>query len=83
MAPIVDGWARVLGCPWCHVKNRKPLPRPAVTCSACKQFQRDKINPCDGIGTCLQNVDQEKPLFPNADRKCQAFQPIGGASDGN
>ena len=83
MAPIVDGWARVLGCPWCHVKNRKPLPRPAVTCSACKQFQRDKINPRDGIGTCLQNVDQEKPLFPNADRKCQVFQPIGGASDGN
>ena len=78
MAPIVDGWARVLGCPWCHVKNRKPLPRPAVTCSACNHFQRDKINPRDGIGSCSMGCDHERPLFPNASRKCQSFQPTGG-----
>lgn len=83
MAPIVDGWARVLGCPWCHVKNRKPLPRPVVACSACNHFQRDKINPRDGIGSCSMGCDHERPLFPNASRKCHAFQPNGGVSDGN
>jgi hypothetical protein len=31
VAPVVDGWPRVLGCPWCHVKNRDALPRPLLT----------------------------------------------------
>jgi hypothetical protein len=27
-APVVNGWPRVLGCPWCHVENRRAIPRP-------------------------------------------------------
>jgi hypothetical protein len=27
-APIVDGWPRVLGCSWCHTRNRASIPRP-------------------------------------------------------
>lgn len=30
VAPVVQGWPRVLGCPWCHVNNRQAIPRPAV-----------------------------------------------------
>ncbi len=32
VAPRVAGWSRVLGCPWCHVRNRQAIPRPRVTC---------------------------------------------------
>ena len=28
MAPKIAGWPRVLGCPWCHVRNRDAIPRP-------------------------------------------------------
>src|SRR5690606_37310362 len=28
IAPVVAGWPRVLGCPWCHVTNRNAIPRP-------------------------------------------------------
>lgn len=28
LAPVVNGWRRVLGCPWCHVRNRIAIPRP-------------------------------------------------------
>lgn len=28
IAPVVNGWPRVLGCPWCHVTNRQTIPRP-------------------------------------------------------
>jgi hypothetical protein len=28
VAPMVDGWPRVIGCPWCHVRNRQTIPRP-------------------------------------------------------
>lgn len=28
VAPVADGWPRLLGCPWCHVRNREAIPRP-------------------------------------------------------
>jgi len=28
VAPTVNGWPRVLGCPWCHVHNHEVIPRP-------------------------------------------------------
>jgi hypothetical protein len=28
VVPVVDGWPRVLGCPWCHVRNREVVPHP-------------------------------------------------------
>jgi len=30
VAPIVDGWPRVLGCPWCHLRERTLVPRPPI-----------------------------------------------------
>jgi hypothetical protein len=32
VAPVVDGWPRLLGCPWCHVRHAGlRVPRPPVT----------------------------------------------------
>lgn len=32
-APIVDGWPRLLGCPWCHVRHAALyVPRPQIAC---------------------------------------------------
>lgn len=36
LAPVIAGWPRVLGCPWCHVQNRQAIPRPRVTCGECQ-----------------------------------------------
>jgi hypothetical protein len=73
MAPVLDGWPRILGGACCHVRNRKVLPRPTVTCGACNHFNRDTVNPRDGIGTCRVSADHAVPLFPQSVRKCQAF----------
>lgn len=74
VAPVVDGWPRILGGACCHVRNRKVLPRPTVTCSACSHFNRDTVNARDGIGSCRVNADHAVPLFPQSVRKCQAFE---------
>lgn len=29
VAPMVEGWGQVLGCPWCFVSNRRGIPRPS------------------------------------------------------
>jgi len=28
IAPVVNGWPHVLGCPWCHVRELDIIPRP-------------------------------------------------------
>jgi hypothetical protein len=28
VAPMTAGWPRLLGCPWCHVRNRRAIPAP-------------------------------------------------------
>ena len=76
VAPIVDGWPRVLGCPWCHVKNRRAIPRPPVACCDCRHFIRDAINPAGGMGRCNSGADPDRPT-PMATRECVTFQPSG------
>jgi hypothetical protein len=80
VAPIVDGWARVLGCPWCHVRNRRAIPRPLVTCGECQHFERDAINPEGGMGRCMagrEPLPRESLPFPHAARQCAQFKPEG------
>lgn len=77
VAPKVDGLPRVLGCPWCHVKNRG-IPRPLVTCGGCRHFTPDTINPAEGVGTCNANREprQSEPLcYPMAKRDCAEWWP--------
>jgi len=51
--PVVDGWPRALGCPWCFVRKAAGyIPRPSVTCEGCRHFTPDTINPTAGMGTC-------------------------------
>jgi len=72
-APAVDGWPQVLGCPWCHVKNRRAIPRPEVTCGECTFFERDRINPDGGLGRCGAGLEPETP-YPHARRQCEAWR---------
>ncbi len=77
-APIVAGWPRVLGCPWCHVRNRDAIPRPLVTCAECRHFIRDSVNPAAGMGTCTatrEPMPSEAPTYPRASRYCAEFRP--------
>lgn len=74
--PMTSGWPRLLGCPWCHVRNRRAIPRPSVTCGACWHFIRDAVNPRAGWGRCSAGVDPDRPT-PMAARECARFRPSG------
>ena len=51
--PVVDGWPRALGCPWCFVRRAGGyIPRPSVTCERCRHFSSDTLNPEVGMGIC-------------------------------
>lgn len=85
-APVAAGCPRVLGCPWCHVKNCRAIPRPPVTCGDCLHFIRDAINPDGGMGRCGTESEplQSEPLpFPHAARQCDQFKPKGTEWRGN
>jgi hypothetical protein len=73
VAPMVDGWARVLGCAWCHVTDQCAIPRPPVTCRTCQHFQCDVVNPAGGIGRCTVarvRLPSEPLSYPFAERRC-------------
>ncbi len=77
VAPTIDDWPRVLGCPWCHVANGRAMPRPLVHCGECVHFIRDQVNPSAGMGHCAAGVDPDRPT-PMKPRECATFKP-GGA----
>jgi hypothetical protein len=77
-APVAAGWPRVLGCPWCHAKNRQGIPRPTVACGECRHFIRSAVNPSAGMGRCsAQRVPlRNEPLpYPHAARCCAEWRP--------
>ena len=75
-APVAAGCPRVLGCPWCHVKNCRAIPRPLVACGDCRHFIRDAINPAGGMGRCNSGADPDRPT-PMGARECARFRPSG------
>lgn len=78
VAPVATGWPRLLGCPWCHVRNRRAIPRPSVTCGECRHFIRSAVNPSAGMGRCsAQRVPlRNEPLpYPHAARCCAEWRP--------
>ena len=78
-APVVGGWPHMLGCPWCHVRNRDAITRPLVTCGECLHFIRDLVNPGGGMGTCGAGCDPARPLpYPNALRQCATWRAKNG-----
>lgn len=61
--PVVDGWPRALGCPWCFVRKAGgTIPRPPVTCEGCRHFTPDAINPPAGMGVCNAGKGVHYPM---------------------
>lgn len=55
--PVVDGWPRALGCPWCLVRKAGGyIPRPPVAREGCANFTADTFNP--GNGVCKPSMPQ-------------------------
>lgn len=76
VAPFVAGWSRLLGCAWCHVRNRTTLPRPPVKCGECSWLLSNPRNPDAGMGQC--SLAPPAPVFlpfPNVVHRCGNFQP--------
>ena len=75
--PVVAGWPRALGCPWCFVRKAGGyIPRPPVTCGDCQHFTPDTINPPAGMGTCASGHGMH---YPMQQHRCGEFQPGGGS----
>lgn len=71
--PVVAGWPRALGCPWCFVRKVGGfIPRPPVACGDCRYFNRDRINPSAGMGTCTRGKGMHYPMESHL---CATFQP--------
>ncbi|WP_143154276.1 hypothetical protein [Rhodanobacter sp. OK091] len=70
--PVVDGWPRALGCPWCFVRKAGAyIPRPPVTFEGCRHFTPDTINPPTGMGDCGKGHGMP---YPMQRRGCADFQ---------
>ena len=74
VAPVVDGWPRLLGCPNCHVENQRLIPRPLVTCGDCQHFARNAINPDGGMGRCGAGCNPARP-WPSVQHQCATYSP--------
>jgi hypothetical protein len=61
--PVVDGWPRALGCPWCFVRKAGGyVPRPPVACEGCAYFTPDTVNPPAGMGVCNAGKGTHYPM---------------------
>lgn len=77
VAPVVDGMPRVIGCPWCTNRARGlPIPRPPLSCGACRHFVPDALNPLGGVGACELGLARGVPPYPAAKRSCASWQPV-------
>ena len=71
--PVVDDWARAIGCPWCAIRKAGGyVPRPRITCTACTPFQPDSVNPAAGVGTCARGHGTHYPMQRHG---CGDFDP--------
>ena len=61
--PVVKGWPRALGCPWCSIRKAGgTLPRPRVTCETCAHYRPDTVNPAAGVGGCASGHGTHYPM---------------------
>lgn len=61
--PVVNGWPRALGCPWCFIRKAGgTIPRPRVTCASCASYRPDTINPAAGGGGCTSGHGTHYPM---------------------
>lgn len=70
--PVVGGWPRALGCPWCFIRARGiAFPRPHVMCAECRHYQPDPMNPQD-MGRCCGD---DGATWPYRQHRCANFRP--------
>lgn len=73
--PVVGGWPRALGCPWCFIRARGiAIPSPHVRCKMCRHRIPDTINPALGMGRCA--VGNESATWPAMRHHCGDFLPM-------
>jgi len=73
--PVVSGWPRALGCPWCVVRKAGvAFSCPPVRCGDCELFRSGTINPEAGMGECASGKGWNYPMQRNV---CETFQPSG------
>lgn len=78
--PVVGGWPRALGCPWCFIHlDGMDIPRPHVTCAACCNYQPDSVTPGPGMGRCTLGLPGTH--WPHQQRVCKRFQPRGPSDE--
>lgn len=71
--PVVDGWPRAAGCPWCVIRKAGGyVPRPHVTCATCTHWKLDTINPAAGVGDCASGHGTH---YPAQRHGCGDFDP--------
>jgi hypothetical protein len=71
--PVVGGWPRALGCPWCFVRKAGgTIPRPSVVCDDCQNFAPDTLNPEAGMGACNAGRSGN---YPTARHACAGHRP--------
>lgn len=71
--PVVGGWVRALGCPWCFVRKAGGhVPRPAVSCADCQHFLPHPRDPSVGMGACAGGYEARYPMEKH---NCIAFAP--------
>ncbi len=77
--PVVNGWPRALGCPWCFIRKADGyIPRPRVACDTCARFQPDTVNPAAGMGTCASGHGMHYPMQHHG---CGDYRPKGTDHD--
>lgn len=73
MLPMVGGWPRALGCPWCFIRARGiAIPRPHVVCVDCRHRIPATTN-LQGMGRCA--VGNESATWPCMRHRCADFRP--------
>jgi hypothetical protein len=80
--PVIDGWPRALGCPWCFIRKAGgAIPHPKVMCGACRHFITNPINPTAGLGGCTHGLGAHYPMQAHV---CSAMTVTtkGGSRDG-
>ena len=50
-----------------------------VRCGQCRHFERDTVNPAEGMGRCGAGLVSERPHYPNAPRHCRTWTPTPAA----
>lgn len=71
--PVVAGWPRAAGCPWCAIRKAGGyVPRPRIACESCASFKPDTINPAAGVGTCASGHGTHYPMQRHG---CGSYNP--------